>query len=132
LLNPAMSAWDISVTTTDGNVKLGGHANSKTQVDAAVHIASDVDGVKDVDTSGISVEQSTDPVKDYTISAKIEAKLLADKINPLKVDVETVNGNVYLSGKVKSAEDEQTVIAIAKDTKHVESVTSFLRVKHAK
>ena len=46
--------------------------------------------------------------------------------------VETVNGNVYLSGKVKNVEDEQTAISIAKDTSHVESVTSFLTVKHKK
>lgn len=129
VIHPAMSAWNIGVTTTDGNVKLSGHANSKTQVEAAVSIASDIEGVQDVDTAELSVEKSEDPVKDYTISAKIKAKLLADKAKHIKIDVESVNGNVYLSGKVKNADDEKKAIEIASKVNHVESVTSFLTLK---
>lgn len=135
LAHPAMSVWDIGVSTTDGHVKLVGHANSNTQMDAAISIATGVEGVVDVDVDDLDVEKSEHPARDAKISAKIEYELVKSKIlenhqpSPLSVNVETVNRNVYLSGKVKDSNQQATVVDTAYSVKNVKSVTSFLEVE---
>jgi hyperosmotically inducible protein len=132
LAHPAMSVWDIGVETTDGHVKLSGYANSNTQLDAAISIASDTEGVEDVNVDNLDVERSKHPAKDVKITTKVNYELIKSKIldeeqpNPLKISVETVNANVYLFGKVKNWEQESAAVNVAQNVKEVKSVTSFL------
>lgn len=70
-------------------------------------------------------------VKDSAITAKIKAKLSGDKMSSLvKVHVDTdAHGAVVLSGHVRSMEQEQRAVQLAKDTEGVTSVRNDLTIK---
>lgn len=70
-------------------------------------------------------------VKDSAITAKIKAKLAEEKMSSLMhLRVDTDNkGVVVLSGKVKSREEADKAIAIARETEGVTSVKSNIRVE---
>jgi hyperosmotically inducible protein len=54
LANSVSKAFKVSVTTKSGAVKLGGKLPSQDSIDLVKMIAEKVDGVKSVDTSGLS------------------------------------------------------------------------------
>ena len=56
MLTRDVDGLDISVTTDNGVVKLGGNVDSKAQKQRAIDVAQNVRGVKKVDSSGIKVE----------------------------------------------------------------------------
>jgi len=56
LLTRDVDGKDISVTTDNGVVKLGGNVDSKAEKERAIEIAQNVRGVKKVDPSGIKIE----------------------------------------------------------------------------
>jgi hyperosmotically inducible periplasmic protein len=70
-------------------------------------------------------------VKDSVITTKIKAKLAEEKMSSLaniKVDTDS-KGAVVLSGKVKTQEEADKVVSIARKTKGVVSVKSNLEIK---
>lgn len=73
-------------------------------------------------------------VKDSAITTKVKAKLATEKLASLAhISVDTdQNGAVVLSGKVKSQEEADKAVAIAKGTEGVSTVTSKLQVKKDK
>lgn len=70
-------------------------------------------------------------VKDSAITTKVKAKLATEKIASLaRISVDTDrNGAVVLSGKVRSQEEADKAVSIAKETEGVTSVTSKLQIK---
>lgn len=106
---------DISVTTTNGVVTLGGTAPSTGAAAAARDLASAVDGVKSVDdqirtpTLADSLAAKADHAASKTgkyaadswITTKVKSDLLADSVTKgLDISVRTSNGVVALSGTV--------------------------------
>jgi hyperosmotically inducible protein len=72
-------------------------------------------------------------VKDSVITTKIKAKLAEEKMNSLahiKVDTDR-KGAVVLSGNVKSQEEADKIVSIARETEGVTSVNSHIRIKNA-
>jgi hyperosmotically inducible periplasmic protein len=70
-------------------------------------------------------------VKDSVITAKIKAKLAADKLTSLthiKVDTDD-NGNVWLSGTARTKEEADKAHSIAHATEGVKSVKNHIKVK---
>lgn len=70
-------------------------------------------------------------VKDSVITTKIKTKLAAEKIKSLvhiRVDTDS-KGEVVLSGKVRSQEEADKAVAIARATEGVTSVESKMVVK---
>jgi hyperosmotically inducible periplasmic protein len=70
-------------------------------------------------------------VKDSVITTKIKTKLAAEKIKSLihiKVDTDS-KGEVVLSGKVRSQEEADKAVSIARETEGVASVTNNLKIK---
>ena len=73
-------------------------------------------------------------VKDSVITTKIKAKLAEEKISSLthiKVDTDA-KGAVVLRGKVKTQEQADKAVAIAKGTEGVTSVESRIHVRKSK
>jgi hyperosmotically inducible periplasmic protein len=67
---------------------------------------------------------------DATISTRVKTALLnAPDISPTKVDVETSQGVVTLSGSVKSKEEEQKAIETARRVNGVRDVKSALQIQ---
>lgn len=68
-------------------------------------------------------------IEDAAITAKVKTKFLADTaISGLKIDVDTKNNIVTLSGTVSTAAERAHAIAVAKDTDGVKSVVNKLKV----
>lgn len=67
---------------------------------------------------------------DATITARVKTILLNDQAGSLwKVDVETFNGVVTLSGAVASADERDRAIALARKANGVVDVKSTLQVQ---
>lgn len=70
-------------------------------------------------------------VKDSVITTKIKARLAEEKISSLiHVKVDTyAKGEVLLTGKVKTQEEADKAVTIARETEGVTSVRSKIRIK---
>ena len=70
-------------------------------------------------------------VKDSAITTKIKAKLAAEHITSVgRIHVDTdKDGVVWLSGTARSQEAIDLAVSIARETEHVKSVHSDLRVR---
>lgn len=70
-------------------------------------------------------------VTDSMITSKIKAKLAAEKLSSLaqiKVDTDS-KGAVVLSGNVKTQQEADRALAIARSTEGVTSVTSNIQIR---
>lgn len=70
-------------------------------------------------------------VKDSAITAKVKAKLAEEKMSSLahvKVDTDK-KGAVVLSGNVRSQEEADKAVSIARGTEGVTSVTNKLKIR---
>jgi hyperosmotically inducible protein len=70
-------------------------------------------------------------VQDSAITAKVKAKLAAEHVRSLaQISVDTdANGMVVLTGKVRSKDEADKVVQIARDTEGVNSVVSNLQIR---
>jgi hyperosmotically inducible protein len=96
-----------------------------------------VDKAKEgADKAGDKAKEGADKAKDAmpdlddaAITTKVKSKFLADTDVPgLKIDVDTTNGVVTLSGTVKTAAEKQHAMKIAKATDGVKSVVDRIKV----
>jgi osmotically-inducible protein OsmY len=71
-----------------------------------------------------------DKVDDASITAKVNAELASDKdLSAIKIDVDTKNGVVTLTGPAPSASARERATEIARNVKGVSSVNNKLTVK---
>jgi hyperosmotically inducible periplasmic protein len=70
-------------------------------------------------------------VKDSAITTKIKASLAADHITSMgRIHVDTdKDGVVWLSGSARTQEAADKAVSIARETEHVKSVHSDIKVK---
>jgi hyperosmotically inducible protein len=69
-------------------------------------------------------------IDDATITAKVKLKLIEDPITKArKIDVDTVNGVVTLTGAVESEKEIKRAIEIARNVEGVKKVVNNLRVE---
>lgn len=67
--------------------------------------------------------------RDVEITAKVKTKLAADpEINPFRIDVDTVNGRVTLSGTVRTERQREEAETLARGTEGVSEVRNLLEV----
>jgi hyperosmotically inducible protein len=70
-----------------------------------------------------------DTIDDATITTRVKTAILNDPVvGGLRIDVDTFKGVVTLSGGVKSRQEEQTAIALARKVPGVVDVKSTLQV----
>jgi hyperosmotically inducible periplasmic protein len=130
-LDKDVSAIDIKVSTVNGKVHLKGKIADKETGKKAVEIARHTKGVKEVkyeleDTRMSPSESSTAGhlVSDVAITAAIKSKYALDqKISALNIHITTINGRVYLKGKIADVEAGKHAIDIAQNTDGVKEVT---------
>jgi hyperosmotically inducible protein len=98
-------------------------------------------------TSGSAAAQAVDTAKEKTkaaasktvevltdaeITTAVKTKLLADKtVSGLKIDVDTSDGVVTLTGPVQTAAERSQALRLARQTKGVKSVTNKLTLETA-
>ena len=72
---------------------------------------------------------ATAPIDDPTITTRVKTALLNEPGIPATIDVQTFQGVVTLSGKVKSKDDESKAIAVARGIRGVTDVKSKLEIQ---
>jgi osmotically-inducible protein OsmY len=93
------------------------------------------DAVKDTkvevkDDTTPKLKKAGDATADASITTAVKTKLLADpKVGGLKIDVDTNDNVVTLSGTVKSAAERDEAVRLAKTTSGVKSVVSKLVIQ---
>ncbi|CRG50354.1 molecular chaperone OsmY [Yersinia pseudotuberculosis] len=130
----SLKSTDISVETSNGVVTLSGFLNSQVEIETAVEIAGNVEGVKSVSDKLHVKDQKSQSVSEYAgdaaTTSSVKAKLLADGIVPSrKIKVETTDGVVQLSGDVENKAQSERAESIAKAVNGVKSVKNDLNIK---
>lgn len=132
---PSINSFDISVTTDDGIVTLAGFVTAPELALKALQIATNVEGVKQVNDTLLIKAKSQKTIKGYisdtTITSEIKTGLLAKKgISSLSIQVKTVDGIVQLTGYVDSLDQQFLAEEVAWKVEGVQSVKNNLLVKN--
>ena len=130
-----VKAYQIDVDTRDKVVTLSGSVNTTAEKTQAVAVARGTDGVANV-VDNITVKAPAEmprPVDtaagDAALTAAVKTKLLADpKVSGLKIDVDTKNGMVTLTGTVRSQAEKAEALRLARETENVKNVTDQITV----
>lgn len=136
-----VKAYQIDVETRDKVVTLSGSVNTEAEKTQAVAVARLVDGVANV-VDNITVRGTAegamprpadtpggDAVRDAAVTAAVKTKLLADpKTSGLKIDVDTKDGMVTLTGTVRSQGEKDEAVRLARQTENVRNVTDQMTV----
>ncbi len=79
--------------------------------------------------AGDATDDAADATANAALTAKVKTKFLADDdISGLKIDVDSNNGVVTLTGTVKTAAEKTLALKVAKGTDGVKSVVDHLKV----
>jgi osmotically-inducible protein OsmY len=144
LLNGHLNPFAITTDVNGGVVHLTGVVKDGIDRDLAGEVARGIEGVAEVDNDLKVDSQRADAmakehaaknrdfgswVDDATTTARVKSRLLANtNTQGLKIDVDTKDDVVTLSGRVKSAQEKSLAEEIARNTGDVESVRNNLVV----
>jgi hyperosmotically inducible periplasmic protein len=134
-----VKASQIEVETRNGVVTLTGNVDSEEAKERALQLAKDTKGVVSVvdmiaarraSGSGDAPEPERtigEAVDDTGITVTVKSRLLDDPlVEGLRIDVDTRDGVVYLTGTVGSDSEREKAIQLARDTKGVRNVQANL------
>ncbi len=79
---------------------------------------------KATDASKAVTEDTVQLVADSTITTDVKSRLVMDENIPFSVTVSTLNGVVYLKGKVSTQADKERAVKIASEVNGVQRVDS--------
>jgi hyperosmotically inducible protein len=140
-VDPTVKSSHIEVSTQDKVVTLTGNIDSQAEKDRALEIARSAGGVKDVvDMLAVRTSAETgaapDPdrtvgqhIDDAVITAAVKTRLLDDpQVKGLRIDVDTRQGVVFLTGTVGSQEEVDRAVEVARTTEHVRDVKPNLTI----
>ena len=140
--NDVVKSSQIEVTTKDGVVTLTGNVDSEEAKKTAIELARATSGVKNV-VDMISAREASgsgdapepersvgETISDSGITISVKSRLLDDPdVKGLKIDVDTRDGVVFLTGSVRSDVEKEKAVQLAKETKGVRDVQSNLTLK---
>jgi osmotically-inducible protein OsmY len=151
-----VKAHQINVDTNDHVVTLTGSVDSSLARERAVQLARNTDGVASVVDNlvvapsaipttgtdnldrtiddaasrvGTAAKDAGGVMTDAAITSAVKTKFLADPdVSGLKIDVDTANGVVTLSGILSARTEKQRAINLARETSGVKSVVDQLKI----
>ena len=138
---PVVKAHQIDVDSNNGVVTLTGNIDSQEAKDRALALARETKGVvevRDMIEVRIAAAEGNAPDTDRTvgqtvddagITMRVKAKLLDDpNVKGLKIDVDTREGVVYLTGQVSNDQLKEQAIRLARETEGVRDVQANLEI----
>lgn len=134
LADPEIKALDFNVVTHKGEVQLSGFVENQAQLDRAMEITRNIEGVKTVDDRTARKTAATpnfsERMDDGVMIASIRAGLLADaETRGGNISVTTHLGEVQLSGFVESEKQMARAVEIAQAVQGVQKVDNQLSIK---
>lgn len=135
-----VKAYAIDVDTSNKVVTLSGTVETATARTRAVELARATDGVSNVVdnlqvTGATAMAPDTYPAErasfgDAGLTTSIKTKMAADSmVGALRIDVDTEDQIVTLTGDVKSQAEKDQALKIARETEGVKSVVDRLTVR---
>jgi hyperosmotically inducible protein len=122
-----VKAYQIDVDTRDKIVTLSGTVDTARAKTRAVEIARLEKGVFQVIDNVTVTPLAPPPPTDASLTAAVKAKLAADStLSGLKINVDTLDGVVTLSGEVRSQADKDAAARLARETGGVREVNDRL------
>ncbi len=139
LFHQNVKAFGTEVSVLDGVVRLRGEASSLAQKELTGEYAKDVEGIRGVQNEMTVVPEAAKPVQtlgakidDASITAQVKVSLLSHySTSVLKTKVETLNGQVTLSGTAKNAAEKSLVTKLVTDISGVLGVVNNMTVEVA-
>jgi len=141
LADDTVRSAGLEVDTQDGVVTITGTVQTQEAKDTALRMARETSGVKDVvDMIAVRISERLgdapepdrtvgDRIDDAAITIRVKNQLLEDPVvEGTKIDVDTRNGVVYLTGWVRSQEVKDKAIELAKNTRGVLDVQANITV----
>ena len=135
-----VKANEIDVDTQNKIVTLTGTVATPAEKAKAVELARATDGVANVvdnlrvapavanDAPAYPAERAT--FSDASLTSAVKAKLLADTtVSGLKIDVDTENQTVTLTGDVRTQAEKDQALKLARETEGVKSVNDRLTIR---
>jgi hyperosmotically inducible periplasmic protein len=144
ILNKHLNPFKIDIGVDNNIATLEGEVNTDIDKELAENIALGIEGIDSVKNNLKVVKQKTSVtdstkdtkrdfsqyVEDVSTTAAIKTELLASKnVKGLNINVDTLNDEVTLSGKVNTAEEKALAQAIAAKHDDVKNVINNLQVK---
>ena len=136
-----VNSSELEVATDKKVVTLTGNLNTQAEKERALEIARSTSGVENVvdmicvrtgSMSGNAPEPDRtlgEHIDDATITAAVKSRLLEDpQVKGLKIDVDTREGVVFLTGSVRSQQESDRAVQVARGTEHVKDVKPNLVV----
>jgi hyperosmotically inducible periplasmic protein len=124
--NTCTHPYKISVSSTNGIVTLNGPVHSIIEASQAVQIAASTDGVIDVNTDNLVLQQAPiKPAGDSYITAKVRGLFLREQLIEKKhnvIQIDTRDGTVYLSGRALDQIQANRMISAARSVNGVSKV----------
>ena len=123
-----VKAYQIDVDTQDKVVTLSGNVDNARAKTRAADIARLQKGVSQVIDNIAAPDGGPMPAApDPTVTAAVKTRLLADTtIAGRRIEVDTQNGVVTLSGEVRSQAEKEIVVQLVRDTTGVREVVDRL------
>ena len=127
----------VGVNVQDGEVLLTGSLATRELIDEVEQIAWSVQGVKKVmNDMGISSDDSfglTQGTTDSWITTQLKSSMLFDSsIKSINYSLKTVSGVVYIMGVAQDKSELNKVVQLARTTKGVQKVQSYVKIKDPK
>ena len=153
LFNGNLNSFDINTDVKNGTVVLTGKVKNSVDKKLAEELVVDIDGVTAVDNRLTVVgkdamvaaqdnsgdmqndmenksKEATSELTDAKIATVIKTRLLMDSdISGFDIDVDVEEGNVTLTGKVKSDAERQLAVEIAQNATDVKNVEDNLEIQ---
>jgi len=126
-----VKARKIDVDTVRGVVTLTGVVETEAEVDRAIQLTRNTEGVKEV-VNNLQLGSKTigEMVDDRWLGTKIDMKLINEpEIRSLNIDVDVDRGVVTLTGIVPNEAQRQKVIDLARTTEGTVKVIDNLTIK---
>jgi hyperosmotically inducible periplasmic protein len=136
-----VKAYQIDVDTKNKVVTLTGNVETAMAKTRAVEIARATDGVTQVVdnlqvTGAVAAQPDAYPpaeratFSDASVTVSVKSKLAADPtVSALRIDVDTENQVVTLTGDVRSEAEREQALKLAREVEGVKSVTDRLTLK---
>ena len=128
--SPLVQVGNIGVSAYNGKVLLTGSAASQEEIDEATRIARGTRGVIHV-RSEIRVQyvSAAELATDALLTHKVKLELLADNgVHGLDIHVKTTKKVVYLTGAVRTVQERDRAIEVARRVPGVREVVSYIDV----
>jgi len=129
--DPVVNAGDIDADTSEGHVILTGVVKTGKEAERAAEIARKVPGVKSV-KNALQVGSRTmgQYLDDKVLVSKIKGKLFSEpNIRSLNIDVDVNLGVVSLTGIVKTREQKEKALELARSVSGTVDVIDNIKVK---